>query len=153
VLSFIAALSVTKTATPSAASVLVDGTRVQFQAYTIENNNYFKLRDIAAAISGTERQFNVEWDSAQNTIRLVSGTAYTKVGGELTIGNSTGGSVPQNKSSLLLDGKAASLTAYTIEGNNYFKLRELGQLLHFDVRWDGAAGAILIDTTQDYSNQ
>ena len=132
----------------------MDGKRVQFQAYEIENNNYFKLRDIAAAISGTARQFNVEWDSAQNAIKLTSGAAYTKVGGELTItGSSGGGSVPQNKSSLLLDGKSINLTAYTIAGNNYFKLRELGQVLHFDVRWDSAMGAILIDTTQDYSNQ
>jgi len=61
--------------------------------------------------------------------------------------------VPQNKSSLLLDGKAVRLTAYTIAGNNLSKLRELGQVLHFDVRWDGAAGTIPIDTTQDYSNQ
>jgi hypothetical protein len=152
-LAFINSLSSTKTANPSTASVLVDGKPVQFQAYEIENNNYFKLRDIAAAISGTPRQFNVEWDSAQNAIKLLSGTAYAKVGGELTIGNSTGGSVPQNKSSLLLDGKAVSLTAYTIAGNNYFKLRELGQALHFDVRWDGASGTILIDTAQDYTGQ
>ncbi|PKM73598.1 MAG: hypothetical protein CVU91_04760 [Firmicutes bacterium HGW-Firmicutes-16] len=151
---FIASLNVTKTAMPSTASVLVDGTRVQFQAYTIENNNYFKLRDIAAAISGTARQFNVEWDSIQNSIKLISGTAYTKVGGELvTTGTVVSGSVPQNKSSLLLDGEAVNLTAYTIAGNNYFKLRDLGQALHFDVRWDGTAGTILIDTTQDYSNQ
>jgi len=150
---FIASLNVTKTATPSTASVLVDGKRVQFQAYTIENSTYFKLRDIAAAISGTTRQFNVVWDSAQSTIRLVSGTAYAAVGGELTVTGGAGGNVPQNKSSLLLDGKTISLTAYTIAGNNYFKLRELGQALHFDVRWDSAAGTILIDTTQDYSGK
>jgi len=152
--SFISSLSGTKTANPSDASVLVDGKPVQFQAYEIDNNNYFKLRDIAAAISGTARQFNVEWDSAQNTIRLLTGAAYAPVGGELAItGSPFVGSVMQSKSSLLLDGKPISLTAYTIADNNYFMLRELGQALHFDVRWDGASGTILIDTTQDYSFQ
>jgi archaellum component FlaF (FlaF/FlaG flagellin family) len=152
--AFIGSLSGAKTATPSTASVLVDGKRVAFQAYEIEENNYFKLRDIAAAVSGSPRQFNVEWDSAQNTIRLISGMAYTKNGSEFVTAGTEGSlSVMQSKSSLLLDGQAVSLTAYTIAGSNYFKLRELGQLLHFDVRWDGALGTILIDTTQDYSMQ
>ena len=154
VLAAAQSLSGAKTTRPSAASVLVDGRSVQFQAYEIENNNYFKLRDIAAVISGTSRQFDVEWDSAQNAIKLISGNAYTAVGGELaTASSGYTGSVMQSKSSVLLDGKAVSLTAYTIADNNYFKLRDLAQTLHFDVRWDAAAGTIIIDTTQDYSAQ
>ncbi|HHV38755.1 MAG TPA: hypothetical protein GXX70_04580 [Tepidimicrobium sp.] len=37
--------------------VLVNGQDINFDAYKINNNNYFKLRDLAKVLSGTEKQF------------------------------------------------------------------------------------------------
>ena len=54
----------TVTAKPTASKVLVNGKEVAFDAYNISDNNYFKLRDIALQISGTEKQFEVQWDEA-----------------------------------------------------------------------------------------
>ncbi len=42
------------------------------------------------------------------------------------------------------------MTAYTINGNNYFKLRDLGQAFNFGVTWDQENNAVVIDTTQGY---
>ena len=42
-------------------------------------------------------------------------------------------------------------TAYNIGGNNYFKLRDLGQALGFNVTWDDATRTVSILTDQDYS--
>ncbi|NLL71755.1 MAG: hypothetical protein GX238_11580 [Epulopiscium sp.] len=35
------------------SKVLVDGVFKKFEAYTIESNNYFKLRDVAMVLNGT----------------------------------------------------------------------------------------------------
>jgi hypothetical protein len=49
-----------------------------------------------------------------------------------------------------LDGKEVSFTAYTIEGNNYFKLRDIAAAFDFGVDWDGAANTIAVDTDKGY---
>lgn len=77
------------TAVPSTAKVLVNGKKVAFDAYTIGGNTYFKLRDVAAAVNGTAKSFNVTWDANAKAISLQGGTAYVAVGGELAAGDGT----------------------------------------------------------------
>lgn len=139
------------TATPTASTVLLNGQNVAFDAYVINGNNYFKLRDLAYALSGTGKQFEVSWDGAANAIAMTSGQPYTPVGGELA-SKGTGAQTPvPNKSKVYLDGTEISLTAYTIQGNNYFKLRDLGAALDFCVEWDGANNTVVIDTARGYT--
>jgi len=38
--------------------------------------------------------------------------------------------------------KGVNLTAYNIEGNNYFKLRDIGNIIDFGVAWNGLANTI-----------
>ena len=141
----------TLTATPTASIVLVNGESVAFDAYNINNNNYFKLRDLAYILSGTETQFEVSWDGANNAIALTSGKSYTAVGGEMT-GKGAGNKTPSPTSSkIYLDGKEIQFTAYTIEGNNYFKLRDIGETFDFEVDWDGSRNTIVIDTSKSYT--
>ena len=69
---------------PSTHKVTLDGKSVAPQGYNIENNNYYKLRDIAYMLNGTDSQFNVTWDAEANRYcELTSGTAYQPVGGEM----------------------------------------------------------------------
>lgn len=48
-------------------------------------------------------------------------------------------------------GTRADPTIYNIEGNTYFKLRELGRLLDFGVSYDAAANAVHIDPDASYT--
>lgn len=139
------------TATATSSKVLVNGTAVEFDAYTINENNYFKLRDIAQVLSGSAKQFEVTWDGANNAINLVSSNAYTVVGGELAKGDGTAKNAVTCTATILKDGVAVTLTAYTINGNNYFKLRDLGQAFDFDVSWDGANNCIVVDANSSYT--
>jgi len=139
------------TATPTSSSVLVNGTTVSFDAYNINGNNYFKLRDLASVLSGTGKQFDVTWDAAVNTINLVSGQAYTPVGGEMASKGSGNQTATLTTSTIYLNGAPVALTAYNIGGNNYFKLRDIGQALDFGVAWDGATNTITIDTSTGYT--
>lgn len=138
-------------ATPNRSTVLVNGEAVAFDAYTINQNNYFKLRDLAKVLSGTGKQFEVTWDGSKNAINMTSGQPYTTVGGEMVQGDGTDKTAGLNASIIYLNGQPIQLTAYTINQNNYFKLRDIGTTFNFDVTWDGARNTIIIDTTKGYT--
>lgn len=138
-------------AVPNSSKVLVNGKEIAFQAYTINQNNYFKLRDIAQVLNGTEKSFAVDWDGELNAINLESGKPYEPQGGELTVSSDpTQETGILSDSTIYLDGKVLDLTAYTINGNNYFKLRDLADALDFGVGWDGASNTITIDSSTGY---
>lgn len=138
-------------AKPTASTVLVNGTNVAFDAYNINDNNYFKLRDLAHIISGSEKQFEVGWDEANNAIALTSGKAYTAVGGEMSSKGSGNKTPTATNSKIYIDGKEVSLKAYNIDGNNYFKLRDVGEAFDFNVSWDSGKNTIVIATSESYT--
>jgi hypothetical protein len=138
------------TAKPTKSTVLVNGANKAFDAYNISDSNYFKLRDLAYVLNGTEKQFSVGYDDATKAITLTSGQAYTPVGGEMTGKGAENKTPTPTSSKIYLDGKDVSFTAYIIEGNNYFKLRDVGIALNFGVNWDAANSTIVIDTSEGY---
>lgn len=141
------------TATPTASKVLVNGKSIAFEAYNIKGNNYFKLRDLAMALSGTNKQFEVTWNSAEELIYLFSGKAYTPVGGELVKGDGKVKLAAYSGTIIFLDDDIPFLTAYNIGGNNYFQLRDIMKALDVYVGWDSATSTITIDTNRAYSTQ
>ena len=116
--------------------VTLNGAKADLAAYTINSNNYFKLRDLAKALKGLDSEFEVKWNAAEQRIDLTSRTAYTAVGGEQAALPSGNKAATLTNASVYLDGKPLSLTAYSIGGNNYFKLRDLGDALGFGVDWN-----------------
>ncbi len=141
------------TATKTVSKVTVDGVVKSFDAYTINGNNYFKLRDIAYILSGTAKQFEVTWDGDKNAIKLNKQMKYTSVGGEMeaSIGGNTK-TATQSTAKVYLAGfgEELKITAYTIDGNNYFKLRDIGSIINFGVEWDGKNNTIAIKSTTYY---
>lgn len=138
-------------AKPTASKVLVNGDATSFEAYNINGNNYFKLRDIAKVVSETEKQFDVEYNAEVKAINLLSDKAYTAVGGEMAAGDGKAKSAVLNTSKIYKDGEEISLTAYNINGNNYFKLRDLASAFDIGVTWDGATNTVGIDTSLEYT--
>jgi hypothetical protein len=138
------------TAAPSAAEITLNGQPMSFDAYNIAGNNYFKLRDLAFALNGTEKQFSVGWDGAANTISLASGQPYSAVGGEMAVRDSGGKTPTPTTASIYLNGEQIRLDAYNIGGSNYFKLRDIGARFDFGVLWDSENNTIVIDTGKSY---
>ncbi|MBR2978051.1 MAG: hypothetical protein IKM36_01120 [Oscillospiraceae bacterium] len=130
---------------PSKQKLSVDGTTVKCEIYNIDGSNYFKLRDLAALLNGTQSQFSVKWDEKLQTVSLLSSKPYTAVGGELEIGGDQSATAKKSETKLRIDGREVTdLTAYNIGGNNYFKLRELGDYLYFDVSYNAVANTAAI---------
>jgi hypothetical protein len=128
----------------SSQAVKVNGVATAFEVYNINGSNYFKLRDLAYVLNGTKSQFSVDFDQAKQAISCVKGAAYTANSTELNIGEDKSASAVPSAQSLFIDGAAASLTAFNIGGNNFFKLRDLGTALGFNVDYDDATRTMLI---------
>lgn len=142
-----AARSTSVKISPSTHKVSIDGKSVAPQGYNIGGENYYKLRDIAYLLNGTESQFNVSWDAKNNRILLESGKAYQKTGDEMTGTVSAEiKSSSLSSSDILLNGQAVDLTGYLINGNNYYRLRDIGNALCFGVDFDDKTDTVLIDS-------
>jgi hypothetical protein len=141
-------------AKPATPTVIIDGKQIAFYSYNIDGYNYFKLRDLAMAFTGSEMEFEVYWDSVYKTIDLLPGETYTSDGKELVAPTTKGDAKGvTNRSRIYLDGEEISLEAYNINGNNYFKLKDLANALDFGLVWDGVKKQIIIDTTAGYTEQ
>lgn len=139
-------------AVPISSSVLVDGQTIVFDAYTVNGDNYFKLRDIAYVLSTTEKVFDVDWyGTVDATITLTSGRSYAETGTELSTsaGTETQTAVPVSIITYL-DRKMINVGTYKIGDDIYFKLRDLGSAIDFGVTWDSSSHAVIIDTSTGY---
>lgn len=131
---------------PSTHHVQVNGKAVNPQAYNIDGYNYFKLRDLAYLLNGTTISFNVTWDSAKNAVNLISGQAYTVVGGEMTVASTTSLRVQESTSKVLLDGGGVSIKGYNINGNNYYKIADVSSAIGFTAAYESTTQTVQIKT-------
>ena len=139
-------------AVPTASTVFVNGVNTEFDAYNIEGSNYFKLRDLAHVLNGAEKQFSVDWNGVNDAISLASGGSYIPVGGEMSVneGRQNIMATP-SVAAIYLDSERISLTAYSIVGNNFFRLRDIMELLDVYVGWeDDAPDTITVDAGRCY---
>ena len=136
-------LNESKNATPSNYKFYINNVQVDIAAYQIDGNNYVKLRDIAYILNGTDKQFNVTWNN--NIIYLNSNTNYITVGGKLGKISNTIQLAKKSTSSIYKDGDIAYYNGYVINGNNFYKLRDIAQSFNFDISWD--TGKVFINTT------
>ena len=139
------------TASPTNDKLEVNGAAADPTVYKIGDSNYFKIRDVAALLSGTEKQFAVGYDGEKNAVTATTGQGYDKQSGDLA-GAATGGSQTADPSNdaIYVNGEKITAEVYKINGSNYFKLRDLGKALNFYVGWSAERG-MYIETGKPYS--
>jgi len=140
----------------SSQTVEVDGRAVVFQMYALrdQNNNltnYVKARDVAQVLNGTAAQFNVTWDGAVN---LVPHAAYVPDGSEMNTPYSGDRAYHEVSSQTKVNGSASNIQGFVLHddtggGYTYYKLRDLGEALGFDVGWSAERG-VYIETDNPY---
>ena len=97
-------------------------------------------------LSGTLAQFAVNYDGKSNAVALTPGKAYEPVGGELSEGPDRSAAFAVSAQKLTLEGKALSLCAYNLAGNNFYRLRDLAPLLGFAVDYEEAGRSVVLTT-------
>lgn len=141
----VGALASSAEAVMSPQKLEVDGKEIECEKYNIGGNNYFKLRDIAQILSETSSRFEVGYDSGSNTIMITTGKSYTTVGGELEQRGDLSAKAVKSSQTVQIDGeKVSSVSVYNIGGNNFFKLRDLGDFLKFFTDYDSTSNAAKI---------
>lgn len=135
----------------------IDGTEVSFQTYALvdENSgetNFVKLRDVAYAMNGTAAQFAVDWDGS---VQIVPGSVYVPNGSEMRTPFSGDRMYQKAPAATKIYDQTVPLTAIVLTDDQggdytYYKLRDLGQALGFDVSWSAERG-ICIDSGRPYT--
>ena len=54
---------------------------------------------------------------------------------------------------ILVDGQETHMTAYTIGGNNYVRLRDIGKAVDFEVYWDSDAKCVQVESGKPYTGE
>ena len=139
------------TASPTNDKLEVNENAADPTVYKINGSNYFKIRDVAALLNGTEKQFAVGYDGEKNAVTATTGQGYDKQPGDLA-GAPAGGSQSAEPSNdvIYVNGEKITAEVYKINGSNYFKLRDLGKALNFYVGWSADRG-MYIETGKPYS--
>ena len=130
----------------SPQNLRVDGKTIACEKYNIDGSNYFKLRDIAMVLSGTGSEFSVGWDGEKKVISVVTGEEYEPNGSELDLsgGDKSATAAPSTQTLLINGEERGDLSAYNIGGNNFFKLRDLGDALGFQVNYDKETNTAIV---------
>lgn len=125
-------------------AVYVGSTRVYPTGYNINDNNYFKLRDV-----GKLAGFGVDWNEDTRTVEISTTRTAPELTG-ITDTAVTGATAKPTDQRITVDGKEVSMTAYKIKGNNYVKLRDIGKTINFGVSFNMATKAVSIDPNGTY---
>jgi|GEM_PF-6353539 len=127
-------------------AIRFNGELVDMEVYNIDDYNYFKLRDVAYLMMNTGSRFSVAAIGERALIDTACGADYVPVGGELVKGEDRSDTCVPSAWRLLVGGKCAAVIGYNLGGNNFFKLRDLGDALNFLVDYDPDTGTMLIDS-------
>lgn len=137
--------------TPVQYTLSVDGSeRVFLWAYEINGSAYFKLRDLAMVLNGSEKQFDVSWIPENKEVDLGAGYTYTPVGGELSkpdhIGNAA---VRYTDCSIRSESGWGNILAYLVDDTHYVKLSDLAAVMKFASSYDEEKHTAQIDTSPE----
>lgn len=148
-----------ETAVATTQTVEVDGRAVTFETYALLDangfqTNYAKLRDVAYVLNGTAAQFAVDW-SSEDGVAIATGQRYTADGSEMSTPYSGDRRCQILDETTAVDGANQAIAAIRLfddggNGYTYYKLRDLGSCLGFQVDWTRERG-VFIDTSKLYS--
>ena len=123
----------------------VNGAQIDCEKYNIDGSNFFMLRDLGYMLNGTGSQFAVGWDGATGTVTVTAGKPYEPNGSELAVGADLSDQAVRSAQTIVINGVVrGDLAVYNIGGHNFFKLRDLGDALGFDVDYDQSTNTAVV---------
>ncbi len=148
----ICAFAETDSTAHSSSAIDVNGTEVEIEGYNIEGNNYFKLRDIAAALSETDKNFQVEYDKDNDRVVITAGKNYAADGTEnYEPENPDNKQIKETVSEVYFNENKIELKAYNVDGYNYVKLRDVASMMDFALMYYAETKSVSFITDMKYA--
>lgn len=117
--------------------------KVTCTGYKLNGNDYFKLLDMASVLSGSEKQFGVEWDDREKLIKIVPKKGETATGGPLQL---TG--IINGPTSFIFNDYKIKLRTYVVGPELYVNLRDLMQWMDVGIEQRATENSINLNTTE-----
>jgi hypothetical protein len=132
-------------AMPIFISVEVDTKEHVLQAFNINGNNFFRLRDMAYILIGTPAAFDIEWCAEYGFVNIIYGD-YAPIGSELAIKYYDDyAQAHYSQTTIKYNGLFdIDFTRFNINNYHYFMMRDMADLLGFEAIWNIATGGIII---------
>lgn len=130
----------------SEQNIKLDGDKIYVEGYNIEGNNYFRLRDVAAILNNSSVQFNVIFNKETSTVEIERKSPYSKLENDLKSRKKEKLEISKSFQKVTVDSEKIVFNGYLINGNNYFKLRDLGKTIGFYVDYDDESNSVIIKT-------
>lgn len=130
--------------------VRLDDKDVVIYGYNIDGENYFKLRDVAAVLKDSKVKFGVEYKDG--LVTLTKGADYKVLDTDQK-------EVKAESEAMLTNDKVKvgetdlAAKAFKIDGNNYYRVRDLGKALDFGVDYDEESNTVLLSSEKVAENK
>jgi len=129
----------------------INGSRVNFRVYDIDNETFLNLFDVAHAFTGTDKQFTVRWSDRNRVLNITTGVSQTAIRLVTPRSGIDAGSARPTDTKLMINENEIDITGYRIAGNVYFNLREIAREMDFNIEKYPADKIIKIDTTEPFT--
>lgn len=104
------------------------------KAYTINGDDYVRLKDFEKSLRYTSKMFNFEWDYTSNVINIKSGKKYEcNYLDEECKDISSAKVTPHKLDHIFIDGLKTDCIAYSVENEIYLKLTDISKVLDINV--------------------
>lgn len=145
------ASTISASAVLNSVKMSIDGYPIMIEAYNINGNNYFKLRDMEYVTMAFGRKpFAIRWNAEESRITLETDIVYEIDPKYITdsyyIDGDSECKAFASSSSVFLNDNPVDVSAFNINGNNYFNLRDLCQQLNYEVGWNEQTKSITLKT-------
>ena len=108
--------------------IYIYGTKADLSAYTISHNNYVRARDFGRAAG-----CSVYYDPNISAIFIDEGQPYDASAESQPPASALEAAARPTLQTVYINGKATNIQGYSIDGYNYFPLRDLGKALNWSV--------------------
>jgi alpha-tubulin suppressor-like RCC1 family protein len=131
-------------ANPLTSAVIINGRNVEFQAYSIDGQNFFRMRDIAHALNNTSARVSMGYNGRNHTI-----TQGRIAGTDPGLLRNRAGALPAIPTTFLyvINGSEVVFDTYRIGNCYFFLLCDIEEHLNIVVTWDEEANEISIKTS------
>ena len=145
-------------AKPATQEVTFDGYSEMMQCYNIEGYYYFRLRDVAQAVTehikNPFQHFDVKYNAETGFLSLVRETDYESPEGtkEYVVGTEEKKG-ERSATPLYLWSSPIGKYGYVIDGYTFYKLRDVAETLLLEVTWCEAENVIEISSASEIDSE